>query len=132
MPRVRLDDISFGDEDVDEVARSWRAGIEFANNWKVTGHAEFTNTTDGYALFVKGAASVYVAVSISIITAAPDANTLGQGMAVQRFREGAVLSDGEEVKVYSNFSVAIPSGTRLVIAPDGDAFQLVAADCPTS
>lgn len=70
-----------------------------------------------------------VAATGGITAAAGD--TLGQGDATLRHRSGATLTSGDTVTVYSNFSVAIPAGTRLEIAPDGAQYKLVGADCPT-
>lgn len=70
------------------------------------------------------------AVSTSAITAAPDADTLGAGTAMLRTRDEANLVDDEEVDVFSNMSVEIPSGTRLVVAWDGAGYLLLTADCP--
>ena len=79
---VTLDDVSFGDEEIDAAFRRWREAIEQANHWSVSGPVEF------------------------------DA--------------------GPTVKVYSNFRVAVPAGTRLVVAPDGADYKLVGADCLAS
>ena len=63
------------------------------------------------------------------ISAAPNADTLGQGNAVLRVRNGAALTNGPTVKVFSNFSEAVPAGTRIEVAPDGADYKLVGADC---
>lgn len=71
------------------------------------------------------------AVSTSVIAAKPDANTLGAGTATLRTNDGSALANGRTgVVVRSNFLTAIPSGTNLELAPDGDAYKIVAADCP--
>lgn len=73
------------------------------------------------------------AVVVTEITAAPDADTLGQGTAVLRNRDGADLSDGKTVTVYSNMTVAIEAGTRIEVEPDGADYKLVTADgCPST
>jgi hypothetical protein len=63
------------------------------------------------------------------ISAAYAADTLGEGYATVRVRDGAALRDGEAVKVYSHFTVAVPGHTRVVVAWDGGAYILVGADC---
>lgn len=132
MAIVRLDDLSFGDDDVDEALLKWRSAIEEAHNWHVSGHCEFKATPGGYSLHIKAAGSpISAVVATGGITAAPDADTLGQGNATLRHRTGAALSDGPTVLVYSNFSVAIPAATRVEVVPDGAAYKLVAADCIT-
>lgn len=131
MGVVRLDDISFGDEDVDEALQLWRKAIEAAMNWKITGHCSFTATPDGSALHVKGASTpISGVVATGGITAAPNANTLGQGNVTLRYRTGAALVDGPVVLTYSNFSTAITAGTRVEVVPDGEAYKLVASNCP--
>lgn len=132
MADIRLDDLSFGDPDIDAAFREWREAIERANTWAVGGHAEFSGSPSGYTLFVKGYPGPVSALAASGgITAAPDANTLGQGNAVLRYRNGATLVNGPTVRVYSNFSTAIPAGTRIEVAPDGADYKLVGSDCPT-
>ena len=132
MGTVRLDGISFGDADLDALFREWRDAIERANNWTVGGHAEFNAGPSGNTLFVKGGGgTISAVVATGGITAAPDANTLGQGDAVLRLRNGAALINGPTIKVYSNFSTAIPAGTRIEIAPEaGGDYKLVGSDCP--
>ena len=71
------------------------------------------------------------AVVTTEIAADPDADTLGQGEAVLRNRDGAALADGKTVTVYSNMTVAIEVGTRIEVEPDGPDYKLVTADgCP--
>lgn len=72
------------------------------------------------------------AVVATEIAAAPDADTLGQGTAVLRNRDGAALADGKTVTVFSNFSAAIPVGTRIEVEPDGTDYKLVGSDCPAA
>lgn len=131
MAIVRLDDISFGDDEVDEAFGKWRAAIEEAHNWKITGHCTFHATAGGYALHVKGSAAPLSAVVATGGITAAAGNNLGQGNATIRYRTGAALTDGPTVLVYSNFTVAIPATTRIEIAPDGDAYKLLGADCVT-
>jgi hypothetical protein len=130
---VTLDDVSFGDEEIDAAFRRWREAIEQANHWSVSGPVEFDAGPTGYSLLIKTSPGALSAVAATGgIGAAPDANTLGQGNAVLRYRKGASLMNGPTVKVYSNFLVAVPAGTRLEVAPDGADYKLVGADCPTS
>jgi len=68
------------------------------------------------------------AVVTTPITAAPDANTLGEGVATIRTRGGALLSDWFNGAVYSNFSTEIAAGTRIEVVQDGSGWKLVAAD----
>ena len=130
---VTLDDVSFGDEEIDAAFRRWREAIEQANHWSVAGHAEFDAGPNGYSLLIKSSPGAFSAVAAGGgIGAAPDADTLGQGSAILRYRNGAALTNGPTVKVYSNFRMAVPAGTRLEVAPDGAEYKLVGADCPTS
>ncbi len=130
---VTLDDISFGDEEIDSAFRRWREAIEQANHWSVAGHAEFDAGPTGYSLLIKSSPGALSAVAAAGgIGAAPNADTLGQGDAILRYRNGASLTNGPTVKVYSNFRVAVPAGTRLEVAPDGADYKLVGADCSTS
>ncbi len=130
---VTLDDINFGDEEIDSAFRRWREAIEQANHWSVAGHAEFDAGPTGYSLLIKSSPGALSAVAAAGgIGAAPNADTLGQGDAILRYRNGASLTNGPTVKVYNNFRVAVPAGTRLEIAPDGADYKLVGADCSTS
>ena len=121
----------FGAEADAALAKVVKAVMQ-ANNWSVTGHARFRPGPTGYKLHIKEPLYVVSAVVASGgITAAPDADTLGQGDAVLRYRNGAALTDGPTVKVYSDAGVAIPEDTRIVIAPDGSDYILVFAwYCP--
>ena len=49
---VCLDDVSFGDAEVDAAFRKWREAIEQANNWQVFGAAQFEPGPTGYTLHV--------------------------------------------------------------------------------
>lgn len=132
MANVRLDDVSFGDPEVDAAFRRWREAIEGAHNWSVTGHAQFEAGPNAYGLYVKGYTGPLSAVTATGgITAAPDDDTLGEGDAILRYRNGAALTNGPTVKVYSNCTVAIPADIRIEIAPDGADYKLVFANyCP--
>lgn len=77
-----------------------------------------------------GQISISAVAATGGITAAPDADTLGQGNVILRRRDGAALTNGRTVLCYSNFSTAITAGTRLEVEPDGTDYKLVAADCP--
>jgi hypothetical protein len=131
---VRLDDISFDDPiSLDPLLRQWREAIERANSWDIGGNVEFNGGPSGYTLFIRPPRGVMSAVVTTEITAAPDADTLGEGVAMLRLRSGADLTDQEEVTVFSDFSVPVPVGTRIKVAPDGEAYALIAADfCPTA
>lgn len=130
---VTLDDVSFGDEEIDSAFRRWREAIEQANHWSVAGHADFDAGPTGYSLLIKSPPVAQSAVAAAGgIGAAPDADTLGQGNATLRYRNGASLTNGPTVRVYSNFRVPVPAGTRLELAPDGADYKLVGADCSTS
>jgi hypothetical protein len=131
MATVRLADLVFGEPDVDEALVRWREAIERANNWAIGGAVEYNAGASGNSLFVRGGSRPIAAVVTTEIDAKPDADTLGEGVARLRTRSGADLTDGEEVTVFSNFSVAIPVGTEIVVLPDGEAHMLVGADCPT-
>jgi hypothetical protein len=78
---------------------------------------------------------IYYAVVTTAITAAPNANTLGQGVAKLRVRGvgAASLTDGATgLAVYSHFSTAVAVGKRILISrePDGNGWILVSGDCP--
>jgi hypothetical protein len=130
---VRLDDISFGIPEVDAAFRRLREAVENANNWEVRGEAQFEAGKDtGFALKViprKRDAVVWAVVTVEI-TAAPSSSKLGQGTAVIREQNDEDLTDGQPVKVWSNFSVPVPVDTRIAIGPKGVDYGLIGADCP--
>lgn len=70
------------------------------------------------------------AVVTTAIPAAPSASTVSNsGRAKLRYRTGTTLADGDIVTVYNDFAVAIPVGTRIILAPDGGGYMLVSGDC---
>lgn len=69
------------------------------------------------------------AVVTTEISAAPDADTLGEGFVDLRDRDGADLTTGRNVKVYSNMTSAVVVGTRVHVHPDGDGYLLGIVDC---
>lgn len=80
--------------------------------------------------FGKAPKNTISAVVTTAISLAPDANTLGEGAATLRDRDDVDLTDGRTgVRVLSNFSVEVPIGTRIEVAPDGNIYKLVASDC---
>jgi hypothetical protein len=127
---VRLDNISFGDPvDLDPLLRQWREAIERANNWEIGGNVEFDGGPAGYRLFVRRQPCVMAAVVTTEIDAAPDADTLGEGVVMLRARSGADLVDVEEVTVFSNMTSPVAVGTRVHVHPDGEAYMLGIVDC---
>jgi hypothetical protein len=90
-------------------------------------------TPAGHTLLIKGGeAGTFSAVVTEEIGAAPDANTEGYGMAVIRVRDATgAQTDGDEVKVWSTFAVAIPVGTRIKIGKEGTDYGLLGSDCIT-
>lgn len=117
--------------DVTALLKEWKAFIERADSWS---WGEGFHVRDGDAgrtvSYLPPPSAVSAVVATGGITAAPDANTLGQGNATLRYRNGAALVDGPTVKVYSNFTMAVAAGTRIEVAPDGADYKLVGADCP--
>lgn len=109
---------------------AWRRAIERCDSWS---WGEGFHVRDGEAgrtvSYLPPPSAVSAVVASGGITAAV-ASTLGQGDAVLWPRIGAALTDGPSVKVYSNFSTAIPAGTRIEVAPDGADYKLIGADCP--
>jgi hypothetical protein len=93
MQTVILDDISFGDPAIDALFARWRAAIERANNWSVTGKAQFNAGPVGYAIHVGGGriSPRAAVVATGGISAAPNANTLGSGNVMLRWADGAAL-----------------------------------------
>jgi hypothetical protein len=93
MQTVILDDISFGDPAIDALFARWRAAIEKANNWSVTGNAQFNAGPGGYAMHVGGGriSPRAAVVATGGISAAPNANTLGSGNVMLRWADGAAL-----------------------------------------
>jgi hypothetical protein len=130
---LRLDDIAFDDPDVDATLARWREAIEGAYKWYVSGAATYDGGVTGHVLHIKGYPGPISAVVTTAITAKPDADTLGQGIVTLRVRKagGPDLADGPSVRVYSNFSVEVPVGTDVEVAPDGADYKLIAVDyCP--
>lgn len=135
MRFVNLPGLATGIEFFDKAIEAWKAAIERANNWSVTGsgikwHAGET----GYTLDIQaGNGGIFDAVATSVISAAPDANTLGSGTAVLRVSNGLALTNGKAITVTSNFSRQVPSGYRLAVGlgADGITYKLVGADCPS-
>ena len=131
---VKLDDVSFGDEDIDALFKSWREAIENANRWKVTcpgGNFE-GSPISGYVLNIpKRKAMVAHAVVTEQISAAPDANTMGHGKVTLRNRDKYALTSGQEdVEALNEFRVPIPVGTRVILGWDGGGWVVIGADCP--
>jgi len=86
----------------------------------------------GRAVFYQPPPSALSAVVTTAITAAPNANAVGQGVAKLRVRTGTAVADGEAgLVVYNDFAAAVAVGKRIVIArdPSGD-YMLVSGDCP--
>jgi hypothetical protein len=131
LQNVRLDDISFDGGDVDAAMQRRREAIERANTWDVTGACDFEAGPGGYALHVHGYAGPVCAIASGSITARVGATTLGQGDAVLWYRQAgtATLVAGPTVRVYNRFDALIPTGHEIVVAPEGDAYQVIAADC---
>jgi hypothetical protein len=132
MQTVILDDISFGDPAIDALFARWRAAIEKANNWSVTGNAQFNAGPGGYAMHVGGGriSPRAAVVATGGISAAPNANTLGSGNVMLRWADGAALTDDHAEVCYSNFSTAVAAGKRCMVEWDGSKFMLISADCP--
>lgn len=134
MADVRLDDLSFGDPEIDGAFRAWREAIERANTWAIGGHVEFSNSPSGFTLFVKGYPGPSTAVvATGGITARVSSTQLGVGNAVLKLKTPgkATIASGATVKVYSGLGTLIPAGTYIEILPIGDGdYKLVAADCP--
>ena len=129
---VHLDDVSFGDPEVDAAFRKWREAIEQANNWQVFGAAQFEPGPTGYTLHVgSGGKAVTAVASTGGIPGRVSATELGEGAAVlwPRTAGGPDLVEGDEVTVYNPFDVDIPAGTFVVVVPDGGAYLLVGSDC---
>ena len=129
---VHLDDVSFGDPEVDAAFRKWREAIEQANNWQVFGAAQFEPGPTGYTLHVKSGRNLQRAVVTTAIPPAPDADSVSDdGRATLRVRTGTALEDGATGQViYSDWSAEIAVGTRIQVEPDGDGWMLVTTDCP--
>jgi hypothetical protein len=91
------------------------------------------NGPGGLSLSLKQPPGLQRAVVTTAIPAASGANNVSNtGRATLRVRTGTTLADGATGQiVYSDFSVAIPVGTRIIVAPDSDGWMLVAVDyCP--
>lgn len=128
-----------GNPEVDAAIDEYRKAIINANNWHVNGDGVIFSgsATSGFRLkVVQTISGAQHAVAVGIIPAAPSTNKSGKGLCVLRTRggpDGDDLSDGEQVEVFSNFTKAVPSGTRLEVcrAENGIGYDLVGADCPT-
>lgn len=130
---VHLDDISFGDPDIDLLFRSWREAIENSNRWNVTGPGFEGSPTNGFSLKLPsgGGANIAHGVVTTELTAAPDANTMGHGSGTIRTRDGYALTDSEEdVEFLNEFQVVIPVTSRVLLGWDGDGWVVIGADCP--
>lgn len=134
MP-VRLNDVTFYDDDLDAEFRRWREAIERANLWTVGGVATFDEGAAGFSLFIPGrekSTARHAVVLSPGISAAPDADTLGSGQIMLRKRDGVDLTDDVEGTLYINFTVPIPTGTRVTVVPDGKDWTIPGANCPPS
>lgn len=100
---VKLDDVTFSDEDLDALFRSWREAIEQANNWSVSGAATFQAGPAGYAMHVGVTAreGMCARVATGGITARVG-NTLGHGNAILYTLDGYDMNDGETVEVLND------------------------------
>lgn len=130
---VHLDDVSFGDPDIDRLFRSWREAIENANRWEVTGPGFMGSATHGFSLKIPGGFGKPVAhgVVTTTVTAAPDADTMGHGIGTIRKRTGYALTDDETgVEFLNEFSVPIPVDSRVILDWDGKGWVIIGADCP--
>lgn len=123
MGVVRLDDISFGDEDVDEALQLWRKAIEAAMNWKITGHCSFTATPDGSALHVKGATRVKIAKVGATAIPAMATLTPGSGSATFYDMGATALAANQTETVFNTEFSPIAAGAWIkVIEVDGRWF----------
>jgi hypothetical protein len=131
---VHLDDVDFGDDDINALFRSWREAIENANRWDVRiGGSSFNGSaTDGYSISIPKAnkGNLRAAVVTEEISAAPSADVLGSGRAMLRRRNGTALTDDVDVLVLNNFTKSVSVGTRIVVGPEGADWLLIGANCP--
>lgn len=117
--------------DMQGLADEWKAFIERCDTWSFGAGFYFRDGDGGKRVELRLPPSAVSAVVTTEITAAPDADTLGQGFARLRVRDGAALADGPIVKVYAHCEVAVPVGTRIEVCPDGADYKLVFAHyCP--
>lgn len=52
MPDVTLDDVEFGDAEVDAAFRRWRETIEASVRWSVHGNCQLESGPEGFTLYV--------------------------------------------------------------------------------
>lgn len=118
--------------DVNALLDEWRAFIHRLDSWSWGREFKVDDGDHGRVVSLSFPPSAVSAVAASGgISAMPDEDTLGEGEAVLRLRRGAALTDGPTVKVYSHFSVEVPGGTKIEVAPDGADYKLIAVDyCP--
>jgi hypothetical protein len=137
MPRfVSLDDVSFGDKDIDDLFRSWREAIENANTWYPSkGGSGFEGSaTDGYSINIptqyRGARSAVVTVAITT----GSSGSLGSGKAKLRERQppGLTLRDGAEVIVLNPFTLTtpIPVGRIITVHFESPDWMIAGSNCP--
>jgi hypothetical protein len=116
--------------DLTDLLAEWRMAIERALSWNWGPGFEVRQNEGGTTVLLSLNHQIQSGVSTSIIASAPDVDTLGTGTARIRPRLGATLRDAEEVEVFNNFAVDVPSGTRVVLGWDGEGWVLIGADCP--
>jgi hypothetical protein len=92
---VILDDVSFGDEEIDAAFRRWREAIEQANNWSVAGNAEFDAGPSGYALRVKPTPGAKIAKVGGTAIPAMSGSTPGSGEITLYTFDGTTLAAGQ-------------------------------------
>lgn len=132
MPgRVRLTPLETIWPDVTALAKEWREAIERSLSWSWGPGFDVHDGEGGKTVNYRPRPSAISAVVASGGITAASGDTLGEGNAVLRYRNGAALTNGPTVKVYSHFTTAIPVDTRIEVAPDGPDYKLVAAQyCP--
>lgn len=96
----------------------------------ITGGLSLLSGPSGWVIGLSRPSSTMPAVAATGGISAGGSGTLGEGNAILRERTGTALADGATVKVYNNLSTGVIAGVRLVIAPYGDDYLLVSADCP--
>lgn len=127
---VRLDDIVFGDAELDLAWRRLREAVEAMSNWTVTGNVVFeADPQTGFQLHIKNPRVSMSGVVAAGGISAQSGTTFGSGNVDIVFRRGDQILSGYTTVCYSNMPVVLEAGTRVEVEPDGEAYKIVTAHC---
>lgn len=123
---VGLDDIFFGDDDVDAALVKWREAIEAAHNWDVKGSCNFIASEKGYTLHIKGAGAVRIAKTGGSAIGAMSGSTPGSGLVTPYEFDGSTLvTSGVTTTAFNLHPTATVSANAWIMYIEVQGFPFV-------